>query len=86
MLEEPTTPDLEELVRKQVEALDRRDLDGVMSSVAEDTVLDGRGVDGFFEGRAAIRGFLEDWFRAYEELDLELEGAATSAVRLCLLW
>jgi ketosteroid isomerase-like protein len=42
-----------------------------MSSVAEDAVLDGRA--DFFEGRAAIRGFLEDWFRTYEELDFELE-------------
>ena len=73
MTEESTTPDLVELVRKQVEALDRGDLDGVMSSVAEDVVLDGRGIGGFFEGRAAIRGFLEDWFRTYEELDFELE-------------
>jgi ketosteroid isomerase-like protein len=31
-----------DLVRKQLEALDRRDLDGVMNSVAEDTVLDSR--------------------------------------------
>jgi ketosteroid isomerase-like protein len=66
-----TTPDPVELVRKQLEALDRGDLDGVMSSVAEDVVLDGR-VD-FIEGRAAVRGFLEEWFRAYEELDFELE-------------
>jgi ketosteroid isomerase-like protein len=73
MTEESTTPDLVELVRKQVEALDRGDLDGVMSSVAEDVVLDGRAVGGFFEGRAAIRGFLEDWFRTYQELDFELE-------------
>jgi ketosteroid isomerase-like protein len=71
MTEESTTPDPVELVRKQVEALDRGDLDGVMSSVTEDVVLDGRA--DFFEGRAAIRGFLEDWFRAYEELDFELE-------------
>ena len=71
MTEESTTPDLVELVRKQVEALDRGDLDGVMSSVTEDAVLDGRA--DFFEGRAAIRAFLEDWFRAYEELDFELE-------------
>jgi ketosteroid isomerase-like protein len=71
MTEESTTPDLVELVRKQVEALDRGDLDGVMSSVTDDVVLDGRA--DFFEGRAAIRGFLEDWFRAYEELDFELE-------------
>jgi len=73
MTEESTRPDPVELVRKQVEALDRGDLDGVMSSVAEDGVLDGRAVGGFFEGRAAIRGFLEEWFKAYEELDFELE-------------
>jgi ketosteroid isomerase-like protein len=72
MSEESMTLDLVELVRKQLEALDRRDLDGVMSSVAEDTVLDGRAA-GVFEGRAAIRGLLEDWFRAWEELDFELE-------------
>jgi ketosteroid isomerase-like protein len=72
MSEESMTLDLVELVRKQLEALDRRDLDGVMSSVAEDTVPDGRAA-GVFEGRAAIRGLLEDWFRAWEELDFELE-------------
>lgn len=66
-----TTPDLVELVRKQVEALNRGDVDGVMSNVAEDVVLDGRA--DAFEGRASIRGFLGDWFRAYEELDFELE-------------
>jgi ketosteroid isomerase-like protein len=71
MSEEFTTPDPVELVRKQLEALDRGDLDGVMSSVAEDVVLDGRA--DYFEGRAAIRGFLDDWFRAYEELGFELE-------------
>jgi ketosteroid isomerase-like protein len=72
MPQESTTPDLVELVRKQLEALDRRDLDGVMNSVAEDSVLEGR-VENFLEGRAAIRRFLEDWFRAWEELDFELE-------------
>jgi ketosteroid isomerase-like protein len=71
MSEESTTPDPVELVRKQVEALDRGDFDGAMSSVAEDGVLDGR-VD-LIEGRAAIRGFLEEWFGAYEELHYELE-------------
>jgi ketosteroid isomerase-like protein len=69
---ESTTPDPVELVRKQVEALDRGDLDGVMSRVAEDGVLDGRAA-GTFEGRAAIRGLLEDWFRPWGELDFELE-------------
>src|ERR1700681_549694 len=69
--EESTAPDLVELVRKQFEALNRRDLDGAMSSVAEDGVLDGRA--DLIEGRAAIRGFLDEWFGAYEELDYELE-------------
>jgi ketosteroid isomerase-like protein len=71
MSEESMTPDLVELVRKQVEALDRGDVGGVMSSVAEDGVLDGRA--DLVEGQAAIRDFLEDWFRSYEELDFELE-------------
>jgi ketosteroid isomerase-like protein len=71
MPDESPTPDPVELVRKQVEALYRGDLDGVMSSVAEDGVLDGRAE--LIEGRAAIRGFLDDWFGAYEELDYELE-------------
>ncbi len=72
MSQESTTPDLVELVRKQLEALDRRDLDGVMNNVAEDGVLEGRVEE--VEGRAAIRRFLvEDWFRAYEELNYELE-------------
>lgn len=71
MPEESTTPDPVELVRQQVEALDRRDLEGVMSSVTEDAVLDGRAE--MVEGRAAIRGFLDEWFGAYEELDFELE-------------
>jgi len=74
MSKEFTAPDPVELVRKQLEALDRGDLDGVMSSVAEDGVLDGR-VDRI-EGRAAIRVFLEDWFRAYEELGFELEAVS----------
>jgi ketosteroid isomerase-like protein len=73
MPEEPSTPAAVDLVREQVEALDRGDLDGVMSNVAEDIVFDGRAAGDHFEGRAAIRGFLEDWFRAWEELSFELE-------------
>ena len=71
MSDQSTPPDLVELVRKQVEALNRRDLDGVMSSVAEVGVLDGRA--DLLEGRATIRDFIHDWFGAYEELDYELE-------------
>jgi ketosteroid isomerase-like protein len=73
MTEESTTPDPVELVRKQVEALDRGDRDAVMCNVAEDVVFEGRALGDVFEGRAAIRDFLEEWFRAYGELGFELE-------------
>ena len=73
MSEESTTPDLVELVRRQFEAGNRRDLDAAASSFAPDAVLDGRVVGDHFEGRAAIRSFLEDWFGTFEELEFGLE-------------
>jgi uncharacterized protein (TIGR02246 family) len=73
MAEESTTPDLVELVGRAFEAANRRDLDAVASSFAEDATFDGRVVADSFEGRAAIRRFLENWFGAYEELEFMLE-------------
>jgi uncharacterized protein (TIGR02246 family) len=73
MPEESTTPDLVELVRRQCEAGNRRDLDATTSSFAPDAVLDGRVAGDHFEGRAAIRSFLEDWFGTFEELEFGLE-------------
>jgi len=73
MSDESTTPDLVELVRRQFEAGNRRDLDAVTSSFAPDAVVDGRVVGDHFEGRAAIRSFIEDWFGTYEELEFGLE-------------
>ena len=73
MPEESTTPDLVELVRRQFEAGNRRDLDAVTSSFAPDAVMDGRALGDHFEGRAAIRSFIEDWFGTYEELEFGLE-------------
>jgi uncharacterized protein (TIGR02246 family) len=73
MSEESTTPDLVELVGRALEAANRRDLDAVASSFAEDATFDGRALGDHFEGRAAIRSFIEDWFGAYEELEYGLE-------------
>jgi len=73
MPEESTTSDLVELVRRQFEAGNRRDLDAVTSTFAPDAVLDGRALGDHFEGRAAIRSFIEDWFGTYEELEFGLE-------------
>ena len=40
---------------------------------APDAVMDGRALGDHFEGRAAIRSFIEDWFGVYEELEFGLE-------------
>jgi uncharacterized protein (TIGR02246 family) len=73
MSQESTTPDLVELTRRAFKAANRRDLDAVISFFASDTVFEGRGVGTTFEGRAAFRSFLEDWFGAYEELEFKVE-------------
>src|ERR1700730_2814885 len=73
MPEESTAPDLVALMDRAVEAANRRDLDAVASSFAEDATFDGRGVPDHYEGRAAIRSMLEDWFGTYEELEFGLE-------------
>jgi ketosteroid isomerase-like protein len=74
MTEESTTPDLVELVRQAVEAATHRDFDALMSFYAPDAVWDlsPMGV-GTFEGRAAIRGFAEDWLGSYEDFEIELQ-------------
>ena len=73
MPEESTTPDPAELTRRAFEAVNRRDIDAVMSFFAPDAVLDGRLVDGLYEGRTAIRGFLDEWLGSYAELRYEVE-------------
>ena len=74
MPEESTTPDPAKLTRRAFEAVNQRDIDAVMSFFAPHVVLDGRMVGGFlYEGRAAIRGFLDDWFGSFAELRMEVE-------------
>jgi ketosteroid isomerase-like protein len=71
MPEESTTPDPAELTRRAFEAVNRCDIDAVMSFFAPDAVLDGRLF--LAEGRAAIRDFLDDWFGSFAELRMEVE-------------
>jgi ketosteroid isomerase-like protein len=73
MSEESTTPDLVELTRRVLEAANRRDFDVLMSFFAPDAVWEGAGLGTTFEGLAGIRGFWEDWFASYEELEVEQE-------------
>jgi ketosteroid isomerase-like protein len=75
MPEESTTPDLVELGRDLFAAANRGDFDALLLRYAPDAVWDMNPLGGLgtFEGHAAIRGFWEDWYASYEELELELE-------------
>jgi ketosteroid isomerase-like protein len=74
MPEEFTTPDLVERQKQLTEAANRRDLDAMMAFYAPDGVYDMSPIGmGVFEGQAAARGFIEDWWRSYEEQEFEAE-------------
>jgi ketosteroid isomerase-like protein len=70
--EKSTKPDPVELTRLAFEAVNQRDIDAVLSFFADDAVFEGREWNRY-EGRAAIRGFLEDWFGSFSELRMEVE-------------
>jgi ketosteroid isomerase-like protein len=72
--EESTTADLEEALRRSIEAFNRRDFDAVMTIYTPDAVWDNSdGGLGVYEGRDAVRGFLEDWRRPYEDFEQAVE-------------
>ena len=84
MPEEATTRDPVERTRLAFEAVNQRDLDAVMSFFAPNGVLDGRAAGGLYEGRAAIRGFLDDWFDSFAELRMEVEELVVLDARVLL--
>ena len=74
MPEESTTPDLVELMRLRVDAVDRGDVDAMTSFFAPDAVWDSTPIGlEVYEGQAAIRRFFEDWWGSYEESEVEAE-------------
>jgi ketosteroid isomerase-like protein len=74
MPEESTTPDLEEFVGRWVGAVNRREVDALMNFFAPDAEWEALGAgDERLRGLTAIRGMLEDWFRPYEEYEMEVE-------------
>jgi len=61
-------------VRGAAEAANRRDVDALMAFYAPDALMDGtRTIGGLWRGRAAIRGLVEDWMGAYEEVEWAVE-------------
>jgi ketosteroid isomerase-like protein len=73
MSEESPTPDLVELTRLAFEAANQRDVDVVMSFFAPDAVFAGRALGDLFEGQAAIRDFIAEWFGDFPEGRYEVE-------------
>jgi ketosteroid isomerase-like protein len=72
--EESTPSDLTALAHRQLEAVNRRDLDALMGMYAPDVVYDtsqhGLGV---YDGTEALRVLIKDYWDAFEELTFELE-------------
>jgi ketosteroid isomerase-like protein len=74
MPEESTTPDLAEITRRGFDAVNRRDLDTVMSYAAPDLVYDASPSGlGVYEGQATIRTVMTGYWDAFEDLRYELE-------------
>jgi ketosteroid isomerase-like protein len=78
MPEEPTTPDLEEISRKNFEALNRGDIDAAMSVFRPDAVWDASAVATVeggtpHEGLAAIRELVEAWIGSFEDYEVVRE-------------
>ena len=71
---ESATPDLVELQKRLTAATNRGDVDAVVAFYAPDAVYDMSPVGmGVFEGQAAARGFIQDWWTSYEESEFEAE-------------
>jgi ketosteroid isomerase-like protein len=74
MSEESTARDLTDLMRQAFDAGNRHDLDALMRFFAADAVVDMSDMTlGTFEGAAAIRSFLEDWWGTWGDHLVEEE-------------
>jgi ketosteroid isomerase-like protein len=65
-----------ELVRRSTAAYNRRDLDGMLETWAQDAVLDwsnARSFDaGVYRGHGEIRAFTEEFFASWDEVRVEI--------------
>jgi ketosteroid isomerase-like protein len=74
MPEESTTPDLEELARRMSEAWNARDIEASGSLLTADTVYDLSPMGGpIFEGRAAVRDAVGEFWAMWDEFESEAE-------------
>ncbi|MGH2967252.1 MAG: nuclear transport factor 2 family protein [Solirubrobacterales bacterium] len=65
-----------EIVRRSTDAYNRRDLDGILESWAQDAMLDwsnARSFDaGVYRGHGEIRAFMEEFFASWDEVRIEI--------------
>ncbi len=74
MSDEATTRDLVAHTQGLEHATNARDFDAIVSHFTADAEIDNSVAGlGILEGRAAIRGFFEEWIAAYEEYTFEFE-------------
>jgi hypothetical protein len=80
--DEPGCPDPEALVRSQVDALNRRDLDGLVAFYAPDAVLEmavGRPVVGRAAIRRAYERYMQEWDDRVTLARVTVSGATVTA-------
>jgi ketosteroid isomerase-like protein len=73
MSDESTTPELVELTRGVFEAFSSGNLEAGLSRYAPDAVYQSAALGTVFDGRSAIRGFMQEWTAAYEEFEMQPE-------------
>jgi len=73
MAEQPPSSDVIQVVRQAFDAGNRHDVDAIVGFHAPEAVWDlsDQGL-GSYEGAAAIRGWIEDWFRTWADLRLDV--------------
>jgi ketosteroid isomerase-like protein len=71
--EESTTHDREELVRRSIEAFDRRDWDAAIAFFTPDGIWDSPQGLGVSAGRDAVRSLFQDRRAAFEHFEQDLE-------------
>jgi len=77
------------VVQELEEALNRRDVDAFMALITDDCVFENTSPppDGErYEGRSAIRAFLEDFFHATPSIDFQTEDLFASGNRCVVRW
>jgi ketosteroid isomerase-like protein len=71
-----------EVVRRSLDAWNRRDLDGALGEMHPDCVVDwsaSHGPEsGIYRGRERVRRFYEEWLELFDEVDIQPEELSTS--------